>query len=65
MEQLLQQAPLLPMGHGFIAAAREKAVDKPSASENSNMVLIVGSIVLSLVIIKLLHFESYKTGTSF
>ena len=57
MEQLLQQAPLLPMGQGFIAAAREKAVEMPSASENSNIVLTVGSIVLLLVIIKLLHFD--------
>jgi len=63
MEQFPQQAPLCPMGHGFIASAREKAVEMPSASEISSIALMVGSMVLLFVIIELLYFESYKLGT--
>jgi len=51
------------MGQGFIFAARLKAVEIPSASAISITSATAGSIVFSLVIIKLLHSESYKLET--
>jgi len=54
IEQFLQQAPSCPMGQGFIASAREKAVEIPSASAIPSIASTAGSMVLLSVIVMFL-----------
>ena len=47
MEQMRQQAPLSPMGQGFMWSARLKAVPMPHSSACASMSSAAGSILLA------------------
>jgi hypothetical protein len=49
MAQLLQQLPSAPMGQGFIAAARSKAMLTPSLAALSIISIVAGSILFFFI----------------
>jgi len=46
MLQMRQQAPLSPIGQGFISAARENAVEMPCEAASSSISIAAGSMLL-------------------
>ena len=47
MEQMRQQAPLSPMGQGFMWSARLKAVSMPHSSACASISMAAGSILFA------------------
>src|SRR5450756_897450 len=47
MEQMRQQAPVSPMGQGFMASARLKAVSMPHSSAYASISSAAGSMLLA------------------